>query len=115
MLSYHPVAVQGLAFSPDGLWLASVGRHPERSAVIWDIARGNAVAVGRTEQPLLAVAWRHGSTATEFVSVGGDGPLLWTLTPTHLAQRPLSIPQVRRLAHCFAERLLQDCGGTPLL
>jgi WD repeat-containing protein 90 len=87
--------VQALAFSRDGLWLVSIGRHPERSVVIWDVLRGEAVAVGRTDKQLEAVAWRHGSTAPEFVTVGGDGALLWTLEPTHLSQRVLSIPEVR--------------------
>jgi hypothetical protein len=94
VLSYHPIAVQALAFSTTGCWMASIGRHPERSAVIWDILRGEAVAVGRTEKPLEAVAWRQGTEATEFVTVGGDGALLWTLEPTHLAQRTLTVPQV---------------------
>lgn len=95
VLSYHPVAVQAIAFSPDGCWMASVGRDPERSAVIWDVLRGEAIAVGRTDKPLEAVAWRKGASAPQFVTVGGDGALLWTLEPTHLAQQALSVPQVR--------------------
>jgi hypothetical protein len=118
VLSYHPIAVQALAFSRDGCWLASIGRDPERSAVIWDVLRGEAVAVGRTDKPLHAVAWRHGAVQPEFVTVGGDGALLWTLEPTHLAQRGLSIPEVciwvQRIHDDVFEHLVAPCKFCPL-
>lgn len=96
VLSYHPVAIQALAFSPDGAWLVSLGRDPERSIVIWDVARGEAVSIGRAEHALEAVAWVSASSASavQFVTAGAGGALLWALEPTHLAQRPLTVPQV---------------------
>ena len=95
VLSYHPLAVQGLAFSPDGCWLVSIGKDPERTAVIWDVAGGTAVAIGRAQGHLQAVAWRHGGDKAAFVTVGEDGALLWALEATHLAQQKLTLPQVR--------------------
>jgi WD repeat-containing protein 90 len=95
VLSYHAVAVQAMAFSSDGAWLVSLGRDPERSVVIWDVRRGEAVAVGRTEQAVCAVAWCCHAATPSFVTAGGDGALLWSLEPTHLSQRTLSLPPVR--------------------
>lgn len=88
VLAYHPVGVQAIALSPDAAWLVSVGRDPERSVVLWHLATGDTVAVGRSDYALTAVAWRPGPLP-EFVTVGDGGALLWTLEPTHLAQRPL--------------------------
>lgn len=95
VLSYHPTAVQALAFSREGTWLVSVGRAPERSVVLWDVATGSAVAVGRTEQPTVGLAWRYGVAMPEFVTVGEGGAMQWKLEPTHLSQHPLGLPVVR--------------------
>jgi hypothetical protein len=72
-------AAQALVFSPDGRWLLSLGREPERSAVVWDVAAGLLVAAGRTEAPATAAVWLRGGERPAFASVGGDGLLLWTL------------------------------------
>lgn len=94
VLSYHPTAVQAMAFSGEGTWLASMGRAPERSVVLWDVATGSAMAVGRTEQPSVGLAWRCGVTMPEFVTVGEGGAMQWKLEPTHLSQHPLALPAV---------------------
>eukprot|EP00892_Ulva_mutabilis_P005257 jgi/Ulvmu1/3102/UM015_0142.1 len=92
VLSYHPTAVQAMAFSAEGTWLVSLGRSPERSVVLWDVATGSAVAVGRTEQPSVGVTWRFGVSMPEFVTVGEGGAMQWRLELTHLAQHPISLP-----------------------
>ncbi|KAG2423007.1 hypothetical protein HXX76_015605 [Chlamydomonas incerta] len=91
-LRYHPLGVQALAFSPDGRWLVSLGRDPERSVVVWDVAAGLLVAAGRTEQPALTAAWLWGGHNPAFATAGADGLLLWTLQDNFLEQRtvPLS-------------------------
>lgn len=94
VLSYHPTAVQAMAFSTEGTWLVSLGRAPERSVVLWDVATGSAVAVGRTEHPSVGVAWRCGASMPEFVTVGEGGAMQWRLELTHLAQHPLGVPMV---------------------
>ena len=105
VLSYHPFAIQALAFSADGSWLVSIGRDPERSVVIWDVARGEAVSIGRADHALQAVSWLHSSSSVQFVTAGAGGALLWTLEPTHLAQQALTIPQVggARAASCLTQ------------
>ncbi|KAG2447660.1 hypothetical protein HYH02_007576 [Chlamydomonas schloesseri] len=91
-LRYHPLGVQALAFSPDGRWLVSLGRNPERSVVVWDVAAGLLVAAGRTEQSPLTAAWLWGGHNPAFATAGADGLLLWTLQDNFLEQRsvPLS-------------------------
>jgi hypothetical protein len=83
-----------MAFSPDAAWLVSVGREPERSVVMWNVYCGEAVAIGHTEGPVCAVAWCSHAANPSFVTVGGDKALVWTLEPTHISQRTLSLPQV---------------------
>ncbi|GMH37358.1 hypothetical protein BSKO_05231 [Bryopsis sp. KO-2023] len=92
VLEYHPCSVQALAFSPDACWLVSLGAAPERSVVIWDVVSGEAIAVGRTREHLTAVAWCPASDRPEFVTVGGEGALIWTLESTHLCQRSMVLP-----------------------
>ncbi|PNH08695.1 WD repeat domain-containing protein [Tetrabaena socialis] len=93
-LRYHPLGVQALSFSPDGRWLLSLGREPERSVVVWDVAAGLLVAAGRTQHAPVAAEWLWGGDMPAFASVGGDGLLLWTLQDSFLEQRgvPLSGP-----------------------
>lgn len=86
-VQYH----QALAFSPDSCWLVSVARSPELSLVVWDVPAGEAVAVGRAAGPIQAVAWVSASVQPEFVSVG-EQVLIWTLEPSHLCQREISLP-----------------------
>lgn len=69
----------------------SLGRSPEQSLVIWDIATGDIVAVGRVEGSMQAVAWIATSAQPEFVTVG-DQVLLWTLESSHLRQKEISLP-----------------------
>ncbi|KAG2491091.1 hypothetical protein HYH03_010535 [Edaphochlamys debaryana] len=91
-LRYHPIGVQVVAFSPDGRWLLSLGRDPERSVVVWDIAAGLLVAAGRTEHAPSAAEWLWGGDNPAFATVSGDGLMLWTLQDSFLEQRavPLS-------------------------
>lgn len=70
---------QLLSFSPDGRWLVSVGRDPERAVVVWDMAGGQLVAAGRTEGATAGVAWLRGGPAPVFATAGADGLLLWSL------------------------------------
>ena len=75
----HAAPPQALAFSPDGRWLVSLGRDPERGVVVWDVAAGLLVAAGRTEQSPRAAAWLWGGHNPAFATAGADGLLLWTL------------------------------------
>eukprot|EP00798_Chlamydomonas_sp_ICE-L_P014443 gene14443-20451_t len=96
-LCYHPQGVQTLAFSPNDAYLLSVGRDPERSLVVWDLATEEVVAVGRTQGRTLSVAWLPESSSNlqpRFVSGGTDGLYLWTLQATCLEQLPIFVGEM---------------------
>mmetsp|Transcript_2561 Transcript_2561/g.6727 ORF Transcript_2561/g.6727 Transcript_2561/m.6727 type:complete len:950 (+) Transcript_2561:248-3097(+) len=113
VLSYHPSAVQAVAFTQDCGWLLSIGQHPESSVVVWDVAAAKIVAVGRAQKSSIAAAWRpaEGPAGPEFVTLAEGEALRWSLEPTHLAQRPIALPEelaaagLRSLAcwgsHCY--------------
>ncbi|KAJ3374676.1 Cilia- and flagella-associated protein 52 [Allomyces arbusculus] len=42
-LSLHKVKVEALAFSPNDLYLASLGGEDDNSVIVWDLERGNAI------------------------------------------------------------------------
>ncbi len=78
---------QSICFSPDGRWLLSLGRDPERSVVVWDVLHGLLVAAGRTEQSPAAAEWLCGGDHPVFATVGSDGLMLWTLQDRWAASR----------------------------
>lgn len=78
----------------------TVGRSPECSVVIWDVPTGEAIAVGRTRGASSMVAWISSSEHPEFVTVGAEEVLLWTLEATHLCQRPLVLPSEAMESDC---------------
>ncbi|GAX72875.1 hypothetical protein CEUSTIGMA_g330.t1 [Chlamydomonas eustigma] len=106
LLQYHPAAVQALAFSSTDRFLVSVGRDPERAVVVWDLldlnaagGSGRLVAVGRTREITLSVAWLPQRPLPQYVTAGGDGLLLWTLRADCLELMPLDLPQARMREH----------------
>ncbi|KAK9823925.1 hypothetical protein WJX72_006401 [[Myrmecia] bisecta] len=102
VMHHHPVGVQAMSFSPDGVWLASIGRAPERALGLWDVASGSAIAVGQVQQPVEAVSWRNNTALPEFMTVGQGGAMLWVLEPSHLAQHHLVLPPQLAAAGCTA-------------
>lgn len=76
-------------------WLLSIGQHPESSVVVWDVAAAKIVAVGRAQKSSIAAAWRpaEGPAGPEFVTLAEGEALRWSLEPTHLAQRPIALPE----------------------
>lgn len=63
-------SLQAMAFSPDGVWLASIGQAPERTVVLWDVGTGAMVAVGQVKEPATALCWRLDTLLPEFLTVG---------------------------------------------
>ncbi|GFR42731.1 hypothetical protein Agub_g3650 [Astrephomene gubernaculifera] len=112
-LRYHPHGVQALCFSPDGRWLLSIGREPERSVVVWDVSAGLLVAAGRTESSPAAVEWLWGGDNPSFASVGKDGLLLWTLLDSFLEQRSVPLGDQDDAVPCTA--LAIDPAGALLV
>lgn len=43
-LSLHKVKVEGLAFSPNDLYLVSLGGQDDSSVIVWDVKSGDAVS-----------------------------------------------------------------------
>ncbi|GIL93850.1 hypothetical protein Vretimale_214 [Volvox reticuliferus] len=112
-LRYHTQAVQALSFSPDGRWLLSLGREPERSVVLWDVVGGLLVAAGRTEQLPTAAEWLWGGDHPVFASVGPEGLLLWTLQDSFLEQRSVPLSDQDVPVPCTA--LAVDSAGALLV
>ncbi|GLI66011.1 hypothetical protein VaNZ11_009714 [Volvox africanus] len=112
-LRYHTQAVQALSFSPDGRWLLSLGREPERSVVVWDVFEGLLVAAGRTEKLPTAAEWLWGGDHPVFASVGAEGLLLWTLQDSFLEQRSVALSDQDRPVPCTA--LAVDPAGALLV
>ncbi|GLC33983.1 hypothetical protein PLESTB_000825300 [Pleodorina starrii] len=112
-LRYHTQAVQALSFSPDGRWLLSLGREPERSVVLWDVAAGQLVAAGRTERLPVAAEWLWGGDHPAFASVGPEGLLLWTLQDSFLEQRSVPLSDMDAPVPCTA--LAVDPAGALLV
>lgn len=101
--------LQSICFSPDGRWLLSLGRDPERSVVVWDVLHGLLVAAGRTEHSPAAAEWMCGGDNPVFASVGGDGLMLWTLQDRWAARMQgckdaLCVPSGTQRVRCIAER-----------
>ena len=96
---------QAMAFSPTDKFLASVGRDPERSVVVWDLTGGDGalgsgaeatmVSVGRTKGPVVALAWLPLRSLPQFVTAGADGLLLWTLRADCLELTAVDLPHPR--------------------
>ena len=104
-LPHRPPPPQVMAFSPTDKFLASVGRDPERSVVVWDLTGGDGtlgsgteatmVSVGRTKGPVVALAWLPLRPLPQFVTAGADGLLLWTLRADCLELTAVDLPHPR--------------------
>jgi WD40 repeat protein len=66
----HGDAVQALAITADGRWLASTGRDGQLK--VWDTTTTEVVTVMRTEQPIIACYWRADELT---LRCGGPGGL----------------------------------------
>lgn len=59
-----------MSFSSDGMWLVTVAAAPERSVAVWDVATGEAVAVGSAPVSQTAVAWQQEQHLPSFYTIG---------------------------------------------
>ncbi|WIA37015.1 hypothetical protein OEZ86_013999 [Tetradesmus obliquus] len=93
VLRQHACGVGLLAFSPDGCWLASVSAGGDGGLlVLWDLQAGEAAAVGKTQKAVCSIVWMPWQPLPTFLTCGGDGLLLWSLAPSFLEQRQLTVP-----------------------
>ncbi|KAF6264700.1 hypothetical protein COO60DRAFT_1654818 [Scenedesmus sp. NREL 46B-D3] len=93
VLRQHASGVGLLAFSPDSCWLVSVsGGAAGGLLVLWDLQGGEVAAIGKTQKAVSSVAWMPWQALPTFLSCGADGLLLWSLAPSFLEQRQLTVP-----------------------
>ncbi|WIA16802.1 hypothetical protein OEZ85_013742 [Tetradesmus obliquus] len=93
VLRQHACGVGLLAFSPDSCWLVSVSAGASGGLlVLWDLQAGEAAAVGKTQKAVCSIAWMPWQLLPTFLTCGGYGLLLWSLAPSFLEQRQLTVP-----------------------
>lgn len=101
----HKVKVQALAFSPNSLYLASLGGEDDNSIIVWDLAKGAAICGSPASKDstgvTLCLAYLNNDD-TSFVT-GGDGTLrVWELNAVQRKVRPTDVAtgQIKRVVKC---------------
>jgi hypothetical protein len=100
VLMQHRGGVRRMAFSPDGVWLASASAGAEGLVALWDVGSGRAVAVGHTAGGCAGLAWLRsapGASDVEFVT-GGAPPWRRAAAPAALPCPALPCPALQHLA-----------------
>ncbi|KAJ3019711.1 Cilia- and flagella-associated protein 52 [Thoreauomyces humboldtii] len=103
--SLHKVKVQALAFSPQSLYLASLGGEDDNSIIVWDLEKGAAIcgspASKDSSGATLCLAYLNHDDH-QFVT-GGDGTLrVWELNVAQRKVRPTDVVtgQIKRVVKC---------------
>ncbi|KAI8588611.1 WD40-repeat-containing domain protein [Geranomyces variabilis] len=103
--SLHKVKVQSVAFSPNSLYLASLGGEDDNSIIVWDLAKGAAIcgspASKDSSGATLCLAYLNRDDHS-FVT-GGDGTLrVWELNVAQRKVRPTDVVtgQIKRVVKC---------------
>ncbi|XP_069510674.1 cilia- and flagella-associated protein 52 [Ambystoma mexicanum] len=106
-LSLHKVKVEALSFSPNDLYLVSLGGQDDGSVVIWNVAKREAVCgspasalnVGQASNVIFS------STSDEMFMTAGNGTLrVWELDLRNRKMRPAECQtgQLKRIFTCLA-------------
>jgi serine/threonine protein kinase/WD40 repeat protein len=83
----HQAAIQRLAFSPDGRYLATSAG--DRMVRIWDVVRGEAFG-----PPLPGVLVRFNPDGTQLLVIGREG-VAWLWDVSRIADQALAVPPLR--------------------
>uniref|UniRef100_A0A1I8H039 Cilia- and flagella-associated protein 52 n=3 Tax=Macrostomum lignano TaxID=282301 RepID=A0A1I8H039_9PLAT len=116
----HKVKIQGLAFSPNEKFLASLGGQDDGSVVIWSLAKKEAIcgspAQSKSAGNTRCLAYAHNSDYL-FVTAGENNIRVWELDVENRKIRPTEVGtgQTKRIITCLA--LTSDdrtlfCGTT---
>lgn len=105
-LNLHKVNVQALAFSPNNLYLASLGGRDDGSVVIWNMADGNAIcgdqAQVKSAGNTLCICFSKKSDNV-FVTGGESTLRVWELDVENRKIRPSEVDmgQIKRRVDCI--------------
>ena len=70
-LDLHKVGVRGLAFSPCGTYLASIGSEDDNNVVVWTVATGMALCGSpAAHDSVTCITWLHSTDALSIVTGG---------------------------------------------
>ncbi|KNC98884.1 uncharacterized protein SPPG_05851 [Spizellomyces punctatus DAOM BR117] len=103
--SLHKVKVQSLAFSPNSLYLASLGGEDDNSVIVWDLQKGAAICGAPASKDSTGAAnclAYLNQDDTSFVT-GGNGTLrVWELNVAQRKVRPSDVltGQIKRVVKC---------------
>lgn len=114
-LSLHKVAVQALAFSPSGQFLASIGGEDDNNLVVWHVDVPNSRGVAICGSPAahdiaLAVVWAKTSDDT-IITAGRENMRVWSLDVHDRKVRPIDV-QVGQTRRCFTCLVVADDDAT---
>ncbi|KAJ1565137.1 Cilia- and flagella-associated protein 52 [Nowakowskiella sp. JEL0078] len=119
-LTLHKVKVQALAFSPNDLYLASLGGQDDNSVIVWDLANGTPICGSPASRDSAGVTFcltYLNSNDNIFVTGGNSTLRVWEL---NVAQRKVRAAdcqtgQIKRIVKCITidkNDELMYCGTT---
>lgn len=104
-LELHKVNVQALVFSPNDLYLASLGGCDDGSVVIWNMSNGEPIcgAPAQVDSAGNTLCISFSKTQDHIFVTGGEGTLrVWELDVVNRKIRPSEvIPQINRTVECI--------------
>uniref|UniRef100_S4RY15 Cilia- and flagella-associated protein 52 n=1 Tax=Petromyzon marinus TaxID=7757 RepID=S4RY15_PETMA len=106
-LTLHKVKVEALAFSPNDLYLASLGGQDDGSVVIWNVTKKEAVCGNAVSLPTAGTTNTVRFTNTSdlsFITAGNDTIRVWQLDIPNRKIRPTDCQtgQLKRIIKCVA-------------
>eukprot|EP00128_Syssomonas_multiformis_P006655 Colp12_sorted_trinity150504_noHs@14952 len=105
-LTLHKVKVQALAFSPNDLYLASLGGQDDNSVVLWDVKLGQAIcgspSARESAGTALTVSFSNHDDAV-FATGGNYSLRVWELDLPNRKIRPTDcqLGQLKRVVRCI--------------
>lgn len=114
-LELHKVQVQSLVFSPNDLYLASLGGCDDGCVVIWDVMRGKAIcgSPAQVESAGNTLCVSFSNYRDDVFVTGGDSTLrVWELDVENRKIRPSEVDmgQIKRKIQCIS---MDDSPSSP--
>ncbi|KAL3875946.1 hypothetical protein ACJMK2_033846 [Sinanodonta woodiana] len=119
-LTLHKVKVEAVAFSPNDLYLATLGGKDDGSVVIWNVATGESICghPAQTESAGNTLCLAFSNINDNVFVTGGDGTLrVWELDLENRKIRPkeVTMGQIKRVITCIemADDFETETGNPP--
>lgn len=105
-LTLHKVKVEDLAFSPNELYLVSLGGQDDSCVVVWDIAKKEAICGHQAQVESAGITYcvAFSNRSDDVFVTGGDGTLrVWELDRDNRKIRPTDVTmgQLKRVVKCI--------------